>query len=1033
MTLSPIGTPQTELIRVRGARTHNLRNVDVDLPRGKMVVLTGVSGSGKSSLAFDTLYAEGQRRYVQSLSAYARQFLERLDKPDVDFIDGLSPAVAIEQRMSATSPRSTIATVTEIYDYLRVLYAAAGVPHDPETGERLRKMTPGEMADEILALPEGTRFVVLAPVIEQAKGDFRGLFEKLQRQGFVRVRLDGEMHELDEKLKATRTEAHSIEIVVDRLVVRPEGVRTRLMESIETALKWHPREVRFLLVGEGIDEVRSYTTRYANPRTGLILEEFTPRHFSFNTHLGACPTCEGVGTVMAGDPRLLVPDESKTLRDGAVHSWFARQPKLKALQQQAIEGLAKHFNVDMDRPFAELPQEFKDALFHGTGKVAVPTGWRISDNKRSVAKPFEGLLPHLKRLNSEAHSANLRASVARFMNPLPCPVCEGKRLKPEVLAVKLQASVQGARLSQASDVFEASPERLGQACSLNDELNIQQYTALSVQEAMSWITNLHLTELQRAYCTDLQREILKRLQFLDQVGLGYLTLDRESGTLSGGEAQRIRLAAQIGSGLAGVLYVLDEPSIGLHPSDNTRLIKTLLHLRDLGNTVLVVEHDEETMRAADWMVELGPGAGPQGGRITAQGTPDSLVKSEESLTGAYLSGRLRIAVPKRRVPPRAEQGRLLEGLAAPAKPKPAFRDLKAESGRRKADVRSPNSELRTPNPELDNASWLTVHGATENNLQHVTASFPLGCFVCVTGPSGGGKSTLVDTILKRALMRHFYRAKEEPGQHQRITGLHSIDKVVVIDQSPIGRSPRSNPATYTGAFTPIRELFASLPAARVRGYESGRFSFNVPGGRCEKCGGDGVLTIDMQFLADVQVTCDQCNGRRYNAETLEIAFKGRNISEVLEITISEAARFFDRQPKILPMLRALEDVGLGYVKLGQSGASLSGGEAQRVKLAAELAKKATGRTLYLLDEPTTGLHFADIQKLLDVLLRLRDSGNTLVVIEHNLDVIKCADWLIDLGPGGGSNGGQIVATGTPEQVAANEKSVTGKYLAHVLG
>jgi len=867
--------------------------------------------------------------------------------------------------------------------------------------------------------------IVLAPAIDQAKGDFRGLFEKLQRQGFVRVRLDGEIHELDEKLKATRTEAHSIEIVVDRLVVR-EGVRTRLMEAIETALKWHAREVRFLLVGEGVDEVRSYTTRYANPRTGLILEEFTPRHFSFNTHVGACPTCEGVGTVMAGDPKLIVPDETKSIKDGAVHTWFTRQPRLRQLQQQGIEGLAKHFNAPLDRPFRELPEEFKKALFHGTGKVAVPTGWKIDANKRSVAKPFEGLLPQLTRFHGQSNSANLRASLARFMNALTCPTCKGKRLRPEVLSVKLKGeSGRGiVPLSKSPQRGQDAPATLGKA----SEINIHEYTTFSVREAIAWTRGLVLTDLQKAYCTDLQREILKRLEFLDQVGLGYLTLDRESGTLSGGEAQRIRLAAQIGSGLAGVLYVLDEPSIGLHPVDNTRLIATLKHLRDLGNSVLVVEHDEETMQAADWLVELGPGAGPQGGRITAQGVPGDFVKDEASLTAAYLSGRLRIAVPRQRVPPHAEQIDLLPGgPVSPEDLKPAKRLTKAEVTRQKAAAR-----FAPPRPSTSDAAWLTVHHATEHNLRNVTASFPLGCFVCVTGPSGSGKSSLVDAVLRRALMRHFYRAKDEPGAHERISGMQAIDKVVVIDQSPIGRSPRSNPATYTGAFTPIRELFAHLPAAKVRGYDAGRFSFNIPGGRCEKCGGDGVLTIDMQFLADVQVTCDQCNGKRYNAETLEIAFKGRNISEVLDMTISEGCRFFDRQPNILPKLRALEDVGLGYVKLGQSGSSLSGGEAQRVKLAAELAKIATGRTLYLLDEPTTGLHFADIQKLLDVLLRLRDAGNTLVVIEHNLDVIKCADWVIDLGPSGGSGGGEIVAVGTPEQVAKNPKSATGKFLVGML-
>ena len=970
------------LIRVRGARMHNLKNVDVDIPRGKLVVLTGVSGSGKSSLAFDTLYAEGQRRYVQSLSAYARQFLDRLDKPDVDFIDGLSPAVAIEQRVSAPNPRSTIATVTEIYDYLRVLYAAAGQPHDPETGEPLRKMTSAEIADEMLTLPEATRLVVLAPVIDHEKGDFRGLFEKLQRMGFVRVRLDGEIHELEERLKTPRAEAHSIEVVVDRLVVR-DGVRQRLMEALETALKWNPREVRFLVMRDGGEETLTFTTRYANPRTGFEIGDFTPKHFSFNTHAGACSVCEGVGSVMAADPRLLVPDETKSLRNGAVKSWFARQARLKAMHDRSIEGLARHFAQDLDMPFSTLSDEFKHALFQGTGKTAIPTGWKIDDNKRSIAKPFEGLLNTVGRLHTQTKSNTMRGHIARFMNPLPCKACEGRRLRPEVLAVKL-----------ASDVV--SPP---------SKLSIYEFTRLPVREALRWIGELALTELQKSYCTELQREIVKRLEFLAEVGLGYLTLDRESGTLSGGEAQRIRLAAQIGSGLAGVLYVLDEPSIGLHPVDNERLIGTLKHLRDLGNTVLVVEHDDETMRESDWLVELGPGAGPQGGRIIAEGTPEEVMRNSASISGAFLSGRQRINIPRLRVAPRATQTDLL-----PASGKARVQGIKSRT---------------------DDA-WLTVHGASEHNLRDLDVSFPLGCFVCVTGASGSGKSSLVDTILCRALMRHFYGAKDEPGAHRSISGMTAIDKAVVIDQTPIGRSPRSNPATYTGAFTPIRELFAQLPASRVRGYTASRFSFNVPGGRCEKCGGDGTLTIEMHFLSDVQVMCDQCNGRRYNSETLEIAYKGRNIAEVLELTVSEACRFFDRQPDIFPKLRALEDVGLGYVKLGQSGAALSGGEAQRVKLAAELSKRATGRTLYLLDEPTTGLHLADIDALLAVLMRLRDAGNTIIVIEHHLDVIKCADWIIDLGPGGGSEGGEIVASGTPEQVAQCGRSSTGRFLRRLL-
>ena len=1003
----PPGPPlQTEhstgFIRVRGARQHNLQNVDVDIPRGKLVVLTGVSGSGKSSLAFDTLYAEGQRRYVQSLSAYARQFLDQLDKPDVDFIDGLSPAVAIEQRTVAHNPRSTIATVTEIYDYLRVLYAAAGQPHDPVTGEPLKKMTAAEIADDLLQLPEGTRAIVLAPVVEQEKGDFRGLFEKLQRQGFVRVRIDGEIHELDEKLKAPRAEPHDIEVVLDRLVLR-EGVRGRLMEALETALKWNPREVRFLTGTGDPSDLRVFTTAYANPRTGTVLEDFTPKHFSFNTHAGACPTCEGVGTVMAADPRLLVPDDSVSIADGAVKTWWNKQPKLKALLQRSIEALAKHFEQDVKVPFRQMSPEFREALFHGTGNVAIATGWKIDANKRSVAKPFEGLLQQIERMHNTVKGESLRGQLSRLMNPLTCKVCGGKRLKPEVLGVSLSSAAVGQKA----------------------EANIHEFTSLSVRDAIPWTQGLVLTELQRSYCLELQKEILKRLEFLAEVGLGYLSLNRESGTLSGGEAQRIRLATQIGAGLAGVLYVLDEPSIGLHPVDNERLIGTLKRLRDLGNSVLVVEHDEETMREADWLIELGPGAGPQGGRITAQGTAAELMAQRESLTGSWLDGRTGIPVPKSRrsatwnAVTRPSNGGVQEILELSNGPLP----------------KGAKKQVRTSSftPRVRDTSLLTIHGASEHNLKNVTVSFPPGCLICVTGASGSGKSSLVDTILRRALMRHFYGAKDEPGRHESITGLDSVDKVVVIDQEPIGRSPRSNPATYVGAFTPIRELFAQLPASKVRGYQANRFSFNVAGGRCEKCGGDGLLTIDMHFLSDVQVTCDQCRGRRYNLETLEIAWKGRNIADVLDMTVAEAARFFDRQPAIFPKLHALEQVGLGYVKLGQSGAALSGGEAQRVKLAAELAKKATGHTLYLLDEPTTGLHFADIQNLLGVLVRLRDSGNTLVVIEHNLDVIKCADWIIDLGPGGGSEGGEIVATGTPEEVAMNARSSTGRFLRKVLG
>ena len=972
-----------DIIRVRGARQHNLKNVDVDIPRGKLVVLTGVSGSGKSSLAFDTLYAEGQRRYVQSLSAYARQFLDQLEKPDVDFIEGLSPAVAIEQIHSSPNPRSTIATITEIYDYLRVLYAVAGQPHDPETGEALKKNTPAEIGDRLMGLGEGTRCVVLAPQ-ERADGPaLKAMFEKLRRQGFVRVRMDEEIVELDDSLKPARGVEHQVEVVVDRLVIR-EGVRQRLMESIETALRWNETEVRFLvtapensLLGAGESEVLSFTTRYANARTGYVLEKLTPQHFSFNTHLGACPVCEGVGSLMAPDAALIVPDEDASIKDGAVKTWWSRNPKLKAIHQRGVEALAKHFAVSVEAPFKTLPAAFKDALFHGTGTEAISTGWAAGSNKRSLAKPYEGLIPEAERLYANAESDTLRAQLTRFMNPKPCPACGGKRLRKESLAVKLRV---------------APPATARKTARPNQELlSIFDFCALPIREAVTGIKGLVLTEFQLNYVEELRGEIAKRLDFLEQVGLGYLSLNRESGTLSGGEMQRIRLATQIGAGLAGVLYVLDEPSVGLHPADNERLIGTLQRLRDLGNTVLVVEHDEAMMMAADQVIELGPAAGIHGGKLTAQGTPAEVMALKQSLTGAYLSRDLRIKSPSPPVAPRLTQGELINGGGA-------------------------------------DPAWLAVHGATEHNLRNVTASFPVGCLTCVTGPSGSGKSTLVNRILMRALQRHFYNAKDEPGKHERITGLEAFDKVVVIDQSPIGRSPRSNPATYTGAFGPIRELYTNLPLARVRGYDAGRFSFNTPGGRCEKCQGDGQIKIDMHFMADVYVTCDQCGGKRYNAETLEITFKGRNIAEVLEMTVSEAARFFGKASAISTKLMTLEECGLGYIRLGQAGNSLSGGEAQRIKLSAELSRKATGRTLYVLDEPTTGLHFADIQTLLNVLFRLRDGGNTLIVIEHHLDVIRCADWIVDLGPGGGSEGGEIVAAGTVEQVMRVTKSITGKFL-----
>ena len=949
----------SDQIKITGARQHNLKDIDVAIPRHQLVVITGVSGSGKSSLAFNTLYAEGQRRYVESLSAYARQFLDQLEKPDVDFIEGLSPAIAIEQRTSAPNPRSTIATVTEIYDYLRILYAAAGQPHDPNTGEKIARTSKGEIVGQISALPERTKVILLAPIARGEAGDLRPVFERLQRQGFVRVRVDGEILELDEDLKVDRKQKHDVEAVIDRLVIR-DGIRVRLMDSVETALRWSGEEIEVLIDGgDGGWRLQRFTTAFANPKTGFKMPELTPKHFSFNSHSGACPRCHGLGTELVGDPSLLVPDESKSLADGAVKSWWARNKKLKVIHDRAVAGVAEHFRIPLDKPFSELPEEFKNALFYGTGDVPIKTGTAT----RKTIKPHEGLLVQAQRLHEESESETTRRNVRRYMNTKPCPECEGKRLRPEILGVTMTG---GGR-----------------------ELGIHQMTALPIADALGWVRSLELTKQLKIVTGEVVNEITKRLGFLDQVGLGYLTLDRQSGTLSGGEAQRIRLATQIGAGLAGVLYVLDEPSIGLHQHDNQQLIETLKDLRDLGNSVIVVEHDEETIRAAQHVIDLGPGAGPRGGEIMAQGTPDEIAADPNSPTGKFLNGEHAIAIPRCRVQPPAHDEE---------------RDTLLDSG------------------------WLSLIGASENNLRDVDAHFPVGCFTCVTGKSGSGKSTLVDDILRRALFRHFYQSKDSPGAHSHIEGLKQFDKAIVIDQSPIGRSPRSNPATYVGVFTLIRDLFAQLPMSKIRGYGPGRFSFNVAGGRCETCQGDGLIKIDMHFLSDVYVTCETCDGKRYNRDTLDITLKGKNISEVLDQSIDEACQFFARIPKIYAKLRALSEVGLGYLKLGQSATTLSGGEAQRIKLAGELGKRATGRTLYLLDEPTTGLHFADIDTLLKVFNRLRDAGNTLIVIEHNLDVIKCADWVIDLGPGGGAEGGQIVAQGPPEEIAASEQSLTGQYL-----
>jgi len=977
-----------QVIKISGARQHNLKNLHVEIPREKLVVITGLSGSGKSSLAFDTLYAEGQRRYVESLSAYARQFLDRMEKPNVDFIQGLSPAIAIEQRNAGANPRSTIATTTEIYDYLRVLFSAVGQPHDPLTGEPLSRQTPQQIVDQILAYEPEPKIILLAPLIENQPGEFRDIIEKIRREGFVRARIDGQIVELDrsERIRLNKNHRHTIEAVVDRLVVR-DGIRIRLTDSIETTLKWggnrvvvlretfktpnaelstvnaqHRKESR--AGGSSSDDQTEevwkelrYSTDYGNAATGFRIGELTPRHFSFNSHLGACPACHGLGTQLVCDPELMISDPGKTLAEGAITPWRRGTKRMQAYYRHLQKALVKHFHIDEDVPFSELPDQFKQALYFGTNGTPIEMDFS-NIREAKVAKPFEGLVPQMQRLYEQTQSEFTRNRIRSFMTHEPCKVCNGARLKPEILAVTIKD--RHAR-----------------------ELNIHQLSELTTQAATRFIAALELTAQQRAIVRDVVREIQSRLQFLVEVGLGYLTLNRQSGTLSGGEAQRIRLATQIGSGLAGVLYILDEPSIGLHQRDNAQLLGTLYRLRDLGNSVIVVEHDEETIRAADHIIDLGPGAGPRGGEIIAQGKLEDILRAKNSLTADYLSGRARISIPKQRAKPRSTD--------------------KSEG-------------------------WLTLVGATENNLKDITVSFPLGCFTCVTGVSGSGKSTLVDDILRRALFRRFHNAKEKPGAHRAIRGVQQIDKAIVIDQSPIGRTPRSNPVTYTGAFTPIRELFSQLPAARVRGYDAGRFSFNVKGGRCENCEGDGLIKIEMHFLPDVYVECEVCHGKRYNRETLEITYKGKHIADVLDLTVDEAARFFRNVPSISEKLDSLLDVGLGYLRLGQAGTTLSGGEAQRVKLATELAKKATGRTLYILDEPTTGLHFADIEKLLQVLMKLRNAGNTVIVIEHNLEMIKCADWIIDLGPEGGEEGGDIVGEGAPEKIAELPRSHTGQYL-----
>ncbi len=991
-----------DTIHVRGAREHNLKNVDLEIPRDALVVFTGLSGSGKSSLAFDTIYAEGQRRYVASLSAYARQFLEMMQKPDVDHIDGLSPAISIEQKTTSKNPRSTVGTVTEIYDYLRLLFARVGVPYSPATGLPIESQTVSQMVDRVLELPEGTRLYLLAPIARGRKGEYRKELAELQKKGFQRVKIDGAFHEIPDAPKLDKKYKHDIDVVVDRLVVRPD-IAQRLADSFETALGLadgiavaeladrplsppHPNPfpqgrgdtvepasgalplpkgervgVRGRSGAEGIlknknetHERITFSARFACPVSGFTIDEIEPRLFSFNSPAGACPTCDGLGTELTFEAELVVPDPSLSLRDGAVYPW-ARTGAVSPYYEQTLEALARHFKVSMSTPWEDLPKKVQDAILFGTGEEEVEIVFNDGVRRYVNRKPFEGVIRNIERRWRETDSDWVREELSRYQGSHPCHACSGYRLKPQALAVKVGGKHAG------------------------------EVAALSIRAANQWFAEVpnSFTKQQTEIATRILKEIRERLRFLNDVGLEYLTLARSSGTLSGGESQRIRLASQIGSGLTGVLYVLDEPSIGLHQRDNARLLVTLKHLRDLGNTVIVVEHDEDAIRQADHVVDIGPGAGIHGGQIVAQGTPDDIMASGDSLTGQYLTGARSVPVPKERRKP--EKGRTLR-----------------------------------------------IVGARENNLQNVTVEIPLGLLTCVTGLSGGGKSTLLIDTLYKAVARKLNHARDHAGAFDRIEGLEQLDKVIDIDQSPIGRTPRSNPATYTGAFTPIRDWYAGLPEAKARGYQPGRFSFNVKGGRCEACAGDGVIKIEMHFLPDVYVTCDVCKGKRYNRETLEVRFRDKSIADVLDMTVEEGAEFFRAVPPIRDKMETLKRVGLGYIHIGQQATTLSGGEAQRIKLAKELSRRATGRTLYILDEPTTGLHFHDVAKLLEVLHELADAGNTVAVIEHNLEVIKTADWIIDMGPEGGDGGGRVVAVGTPEDVAKAEGSYTGRWLRGVL-
>ena len=935
-------------IVIKGAKEHNLKNINIEIPRDKLVVITGLSGSGKSSLAFDTLYAEGQRRYVESLSSYARQFLGLMEKPDVESIEGLSPAISIDQKTTSRNPRSTVGTVTEIYDYIRLLYARIGVPYCPKCGKKIEKQSIDQIIDSIMSLEEGTKIQVLAPIVRGRKGEFAKLLQEFQKQGFVRVRVDGEIYELTDDINIDRKKKHNVELVVDRLVIKPD-IRSRLTESVEIALKNANNLVSIDIPGQ--KEIL-FSQNYACPDCGISFEELTPRMFSFNNPIGACPACTGIGYLMKMDEDLIIPDKNKTLYDGVKAFGASTMKRGDTMAKMYFESIGRHYGVDISVPIKKLPRDFLNKILYGTGTEAIDFEYTSAAGTRKYTAPFEGVIPTLERRYNETKSQGMRDFYEMYMSEMECPDCHGARLKPEVLAVKV------------------------------GDKNINELTDMSIDKIMNYLNSLTLNKTEQMIADQILKELNKRLQFLIDVGLDYLTLSRNAGSLSGGEAQRIRLATQIGSGLTGVLYILDEPSIGLHQRDNDKLLATLKKLRDLGNSVLVVEHDEDTMYAADQVIDIGPGAGVHGGNIMAQGTAEEIKLVPESITGQYLSGKKQIRVPEKR---RKSNGRAIE-----------------------------------------------VKGATEHNLKNINVKFPLGQFICVTGVSGSGKSTLVNEILYKTIARELNGSNEKPGKCKEIKGIENIDKIINIDQSPIGRTPRSNPATYTGVFDFIRDIFAGTNEAKMRGYDKGRFSFNVAGGRCEACNGDGVLKIEMHFLPDIYVPCEVCKGQRYNRETLEVKYKDKTISDVLNMTVEEALEFFKNIPRIKNKIQTLYDVGLGYIKLGQPSTTLSGGEAQRIKLATELSKKATGKTLYILDEPTTGLHIADVHKLVDILQRLVDTGNSIIVIEHNLDLIKTADYIIDLGPEGGDKGGQIISVGTPEQVARNEYSYTGKFLKKYL-